>query len=566
MKIRLRLYIYLIIFVGITLYVNSLSNSFIGDDFDQIVDNTSYLHPRNTLQFFTGSTFYGGGGEDASGLHYRPLMLFFYSLIYTAAGLKPVFFHLFQILLHTANTIMLFLFLRYFFKNPVAFFLALLFLVHPINNETVVYIANLQDTLFLFFGLLGTLLIQSGKIHNTIKSGVVLTILLLLSLFSKETGILFAAIYILQSVLFKKIPFKFTLITSLIATLIYLATRFLLAGIIIPTQAIAPIAKAPLLERLLHIPSILLYYTKTFFYPIDLATTQFWFYTKPTFQNFILPLLLVILLSFLLIRLGKKLHNSPSTFNTYLFFLAWLILGLSVHLHIIPLEMTVADRWFYFSFIGVLGLLGMLYTAYQKNLNRHTKPILLLIIVILGLYSFRTYIRNMDWKDPITLYEHDTKIDKNNFFLENSLGSEYLMQQEYEKARPHIEKSLKLNPYFGNLNNMAVLSSKDGDTKKAKEYLEKAIRTDNNYIVTENYAKFLYSTDTPQNTESFITSALKRYPNNATLWMYYGLTMNKMGKYQKAVEFTKKAYDLSPNDLTESTYKGIKGVEIPTPN
>lgn len=565
MKIRLRLYIYLLILVGILLYTNSLTNSFIGDDFDQIVKNTTLLHPINFAKFFTGSTFYGGSGETQAGLHYRPLMIFFYSIIYSLFGLKPIFFHLLQLFFHTTNAILIFLLFRFFFKNYLAFFLTLLFLVHPINNETVVYIANLQDTLYLFFGLIAILLVQAQKIKTSLRKGTILGLLLLLSLFSKETGILFSLIIILQMFLLKKIPLRLALLSTGIPIIIYSIVRFILAGVFLPTQAIAPIYKASIFIRLLNIPEIIFYYLKTFFYPVSLTTTQFWINTKPNLNNFVIPLLVIISLSTIFFLTGKKLRKNKKSFSTFIFFLVWTLSGLIVHSQIIPLEMTVADRWFYFTFIGAAGLLGIAIEQI-KYFPKHPKASIIFTVILILLLSSRSFIRNMDWKDPITLYEHDIKVDKNNFFLENSLASEYLLKGKYQKAKPHVKHSLTLYPYFGNLNNMAVISSHEGNKKKTKIYLEKAIQIDNNYIVTENYAKFLYTNDSEQITLSFIKQALNRYPNNATLWMIRGLAENKLGNSKKAIEYTKKAYELSPNELTKSTYDGIKGIIIKPPN
>jgi len=218
--------------------------------------------------------------------------------------------------------------------------------------------------------------------------------------------------------------------------------------------------------------------------------------------------------------------------------------------------MTVADRWFYFPFVGALGLLGLLHTEfYPKKMTKLTVIFFGVLLILLG---SRTFLRNYDWKDPITLYEKDLQIDQNNFFLENILGAEYLMKGDYQKAEPHIRKSLTLHPYFGNLNNMAVISSQKKEYDLAKSYLQKAIEIDNNYIVTENYAKLLYNQRDTKATLEFIEEVLLIYPNNATLWLYRGLSEERDGNHESALLYTKKAYDLAPNELTKSSYEGIK--------
>ena len=71
--------------------------------------------------------------------------------------------------------------------RTLALFGALVFLVHPLNVETVVYVSSMQDILFFSFGMLAFLVVLKKELEFkwlvTVFGG------LLFSLLSKETGL-----------------------------------------------------------------------------------------------------------------------------------------------------------------------------------------------------------------------------------------------------------------------------------------------------------------------------------------------------------------------------------------
>jgi len=103
-----------------------------------------------------------------------------------------------------------------------------------------------------------------------------------------------------------------------------------------------------------------------------------------------------------------------------------------------PLDMTVADRWFYFPIIGLLGLIGIF-----SNRLTHKKIIKNIIISLISVYivliATKTIIRNTDWFNEYTLYTHDLKIESQSFDLENQLGIVYSKQGKPEEAKLHFE-------------------------------------------------------------------------------------------------------------------------------
>jgi hypothetical protein len=168
----------LIVFVGFAVYLSGLMNLFEGDDTLQIVNNTLVHSLKNLNVFYKGSTFYNG--QNFIGLYYRPLMTTAYSLLYVMFGARPFYFHLFQLLVCIGGTILLYLFLKYLMDPRLALFLAVVFLLHPLDSQVVYIIPNLQDALFFFFGMLALWLLCRFQSNKALP---LVALALLLSLF-----------------------------------------------------------------------------------------------------------------------------------------------------------------------------------------------------------------------------------------------------------------------------------------------------------------------------------------------------------------------------------------------
>src|SRR5690242_3152521 len=81
--------IHYLFFLGIVVFCNGLFNNFLGDDLGQIVDNVAVHSFTSIPSFFSGSTFYNGGGANLIGLWFRPLPLSFFSILYSFFGSNP---------------------------------------------------------------------------------------------------------------------------------------------------------------------------------------------------------------------------------------------------------------------------------------------------------------------------------------------------------------------------------------------------------------------------------------------------------------------------------------------
>jgi Flp pilus assembly protein TadD len=525
-----------IFLIGFIVFFFSLFNGFVADDDAQVVNNLSVHAIYNIPQFFTGGTFYNGSAK-LMGVYYKPLLTSFFAIEYSIFGQNAFAFHFIQILFHILNTCVLFLFFSRFFKRQYSFLLSLFFLVHPLNSEAVLYISAMQEVLFFFFGILAIYIISKMKSKLQL---VFVFPLLIFSLFSKETGFLFTGICLVYLFLFKRKFFVISLIVLIFVPIIYLLLRNYSIGLVTVANN-SPIDLLGLPLRMLNAPEIIFFYLKSLFLPTDFALTYQWVYTSISINHFFIPLILDFVFICLSVGAGYlTFGKSKKYFKIYIFFATWVIVGMLFHLQIFPLDQTVADRWFYFPIVGLLGMLGVLFEVF--NLSLKNKWIFSFLLIILTILSIKTIVRGYDWHDNLTLYKHDIKVSKESFALESVLGLQLMKQGNLKEAKSHIENSITLFPYFSNYDALGELYVAFGDYEKAKQAYEKALVYGDYYIIYEDLAGLTLVTGDYKSNLKIIEKGLAKYPQDSRLWLYLAIISYQNNDIDLAKQAIIKAY------------------------
>ncbi|MDO9027396.1 MAG: tetratricopeptide repeat protein [Candidatus Roizmanbacteria bacterium] len=477
--------ILVIVVLGFLIYCLSLSNGFVWDD----------------------EVMFQKAGSIPNTVYFRPAISAVYSTIYNVFGPRPFFFHFFQLIFHIGTAILIYYLFRRFFKETISLILALIFLVHPANVEAVSFASAMQEVAFTLTGIIGLYLFVSSE-NLSIAKVFSATFLLLIALLMKETAIVFFVLVFCYLVLFKRKQNNVLVSYSIFAVIllmVYLLVRFSSGNTYVQGQGLFPIMRVSLATRLINIPSIILYYLSKFFYPINLAIAQHWVIKSPSFINFFLPLILEILLF-----LSAVIYSIKKKDKTFVFFFLWFLVGLVPHLQIIPLNMTVAERWLYFPMIGLLGMIGIIASKIKNG------QIILIMVIIL--FSLRTFFRTLDWRNGLTLYSHDIK-DTSSFDLQNNMGVELFRIGKFNQAKKYFEISTKLAPYWWvNWNNLGAIYEREKNYPKAVKYYQKAIDNGQYYLAYENLAKILVLHGNNQKkTEDFLKKALEIFPENQNL-------------------------------------------------
>lgn len=552
--------VFLLFVIGFLVFLPTFFNGFVADDNFLVVNNALIHSPANLLNLFFG-TLSSQGGQYA-GLYYRPFMLVYFTILYTFFKTNPFLYHSFQLLICILNAVLLLKLYRYFFTLPVAFLLSLVFLIHPINVETVAWISGTNDFLFMSFGLIALSLSLHKRKDIAVNLGIVLS--LLASSLSKETGLLFIVVLFLLGYLFKKNELKRYVLIIVISLIPYLLLKIGLAhqGLNAPPNLLTGMS---LLHRTLTMPAVMFYYLKNSFLPLYLVMPQGWVVTTLNFSEFYGPLLFDVGFLIALSTAGFYFFKTKSKlFKPYTFFLVWLFVGLGLHMQIFPLDYTASDRWFYFPLAGLLGIGGVFLNKLKPKIfpgNKYVLAAIIIIVLALGTLSFK---RTTLWNNGLALWSHDVTVSENNTELENALGYALIESGHYTQAEQHLKKSIALYPNASNWTNLGVAYVRLKKNKDATDAFRHAVSYGNYYLAYEDLALQLYLTGTYGDARKFITSALKKYPTSSRLWLILAATEYKQKNYPEALTDVKESYRLGPDNLNTSLYNAL--LKLTNPN
>ena len=513
----------IILIFGVLIFGFSILNGFVWDDEEQVVNNIYIRSLSNVPEFFTQSTFNTGGAAQLSGMYYKPIMTVFFSIVYLFSGVNAWGYHIVQLGFHILNAVLVYLIFKHFFKQKIGLFLSLIFLVHPGNSETVLYVSALQDVLYMFFGLLTFYLVIRKK-ELEMFDWVFVGALLLLSLLGKETGILFIPIIFVYFLFFNKQALVGYLKTSLLVIATYFIMRLGIAQIAISHNKLASIMRADLLTRLQTIPLVITFYLFLFILPFRLAVSQHWLTTKPTWDSFYLPIVIILTFVCLVILFGYTLYQKQTKFfKPYLLFSFIFFIALGLHSQIIVLDMTVAERWFYLMLFGLLGMVGVVLCESKKFFYKQQKTLIVIGLVILLIFAGKSFSRTLEWRDGLTLFTKDQAIAAGNYDFENNLGVYLYRAGKINQAQKHYLKSVRIAPHWTtNWNNLAVTYEIEGKQKKAAQAYLKAINNGDYYLAYENYAGLLIKQKKYQQAKQFLEKqAIPRFPYNQKLREMY---------------------------------------------
>jgi protein O-mannosyl-transferase len=380
-----------------------------------------------------------GHGEGTS-YDYRPVTTTLFAIEYDLFGPSPHLNHFVSIILYSLIVFVFYLVLKiclrdYPFGQLFAFVCAVVFLAHPIHTEVVDNIKCTDELLAMLFGLLAVF----HSIHffeaKKIKHIVWLVVFIFLAFYSKLTSAVFIAIIPLFLFFFLKIPKKqlvFIFIGLLVCYIVYTNSKNLLVSEKevryfyhfenpLFTEQISFFAKVLFALKSFGI------YIKLFFFPYPL---RFYYGTDmvPTnlsFGDF------EIILAFVFIAASIwfcfKTKNKLAIFGLLFFLLCMApIINFTE-----PVAGIIGERLCFIASAGfVIFIVAVLFLFYKSipakiNFQFFGKKPMVYISFILLVFLFYTWNRNSQWKDEITLFEHDAP------FLERSAGANNLLANKY---------------------------------------------------------------------------------------------------------------------------------------
>ncbi len=543
---RLRHYLVLLFLIPFLTYLSSFGNAFVWDD-EQFIYSNQYVLTFNIPKIFRESTTSGAGTNSD---YYRPLTTLSFAFEANLWGLHPLPFHLTNTLLHIATGIFIFLLLLQLgLRRQHSFWLALFFLIHPIQTEAVSYINSRGDSLHAFFGMLSLLSFIAVLKNKTIEfhlynlkfsfSTLFFTLaailLYLCAVLSKEIGLAVAGIH---SIIFTLFYFRSTAKTLGAFVKEHAKALQVLAGIGVVIvcylflRATAlnfnntfnlydddSLYSESLLVRLLTFTKVVWIYCGLLLVPYPLHMERTTELVTSIFS--IWPLLTVLLITGL-VTLGIKEFRIKKT-GYILFGTAWFF-GLLVPVSgIIPINGVLYEHWLYLPMVGFFLVLSRLYQFLSTDklkiiLTRYLQTFLMVVACI---YIVLTIRQNYFWSTPVRFYEYLLQYTA-SARIYNNLAMAYAEDGNNQKAIQNYLQALEIsNQYPQTYHNLANTYKTIGDNNLAIEnYLKVLALQPDFYFSYTSLIELLVVEKRFDETQQVITIIEEEWPDNPAVTEY----------------------------------------------
>jgi tetratricopeptide (TPR) repeat protein len=357
-------------------------------------------------------------------------------------GFKPAPFHVLNVLTHSINGVLLFYLLLLLFKNKTtAFFASMLFLLHPLQVESVAWISEFRGLYCTFFCLLSLLLFFTGlekKQPGDFKALVFSTgflyafLFFILALLAKPSGIVLP--FILLALAWRYYKGKTLLIGK--ALFLWLVPACIVIFLLLVKN---PEGSVSFLQRFLIASYSLFFYLQKLIVPYPLVACYGYTPELIVANRFsVMALLISITLFAVLIY---KRNVVPDLFTGFLI----ICICLSPVLGFIPFEYqkhaSVADRYMYMAFLGVALFVPVVgdYTRKHPFFKLASAAVLLFFMIL-------TMKQTSVWKNEFTLWDHTLAFYDNSSTVYYDRGVQYSLKKDFKNSLADYSRALELDP------------------------------------------------------------------------------------------------------------------------
>src|ERR1700730_16798302 len=481
-------------------YANTLLNTFVYDDYFQVVENP-YVHSFRYLREIFATTVWSFQGANGITNYYRPLMSFGYLLFYQIAGAVPVSFHIANVALNVVVVLLVFSVVRRLSGERVGLIAAGLFALHPLHTESVAWVAAVTDLELSVFYLLTFLFYlrlpapEKGYGWRAAMCGS-----FALALLSKEQAMTLPVLVTLFEHFYRDdratTPLRQKMarygpLWALAA--LYLVVRGILLG------GVASIVSRPGLswyEVGLSAISLLGGYLQKLIWPAHLSTYYVFHKSSHlTDRNVLLAVAGLALCGIVFALLWRHAH-----LFSFALIIIFLPLGPVLNAKWMPAS-VFAERSLYLPSIGFCWLVAWAaVTLWSADLPPFLRPVPravpLMLIAVAFTYAARTVARNRDWRTGESLFLK-TLEQGDASLIRNNLGAVYFNNGNLNGAEREWLEALAAGPNNAlALDNLFLLRQRQQRFAESLDYSWRALRAQPHYMMAHlNLAETLAAMD-----------------------------------------------------------------------
>jgi len=490
--------------------------------------------------------------RDKERTYWHPLTWISHILDCQLYGLDPGMHHLTNLILHLLNVVLLFLvFRRLTGEIWKSAFISALFAVHPINVDSVAWLAERKNVLSTFFWMLTLLSYSFYAARPAVYRYLPILFFFVLGLLAKPMLVTLPFVLLLldywplgrlrqpvvqcvSRLVAEKIPLFFVSAVS-----IYLSISSL-AGY---GGDVKSLEKVPIVLRISNALVSYLSYIGKMFWPENLAVL----YPYPSeiaFWKVACSTLFLIFVSFLVVMVLRQ--------RAYLAVGWFWFLGTIVPVSGVVqsgLWPAMADRWAYVPFIGLFIMIAWGVPEVLERWRYKKSALAIIGVSVILILSVLTFRQLRYWENDITLYEHALSVTENNPRIHNNLGTALGKRGKLDEAAGHFHEAFKLDPKYAEpYYNLGKVLEKQGRLSEAIGSYQRALQIDPKHAKAYNNIghAFLKQGKLAEAYNSFC-QALDIKPDYAIAQNNLGVVFLAQQKYTDATKHFSEAVRIDPS-------------------
>ena len=483
---------------GFLVRLPALQGEPIWDDDYLVRANPFIKSPLLILEVFRHYLF-----QDMFTAAYRPVQNLSYLIDYMVWNNNFYGYHLTSVLCHVASGVLLYLLLQRLLPSlriwpalsatkrsasipsALAFFVALLWIVHPVHSAAVDYVSGRADSLaFLFATLAWLLFIKARSLSNGWASSLLFSAAWfagLLALCARESGLVWIAIFCVFTFAFDESSTRWSRWMSLLGCASIIGVYSLLRAL--PGPASLPNDPADQIPPFLRI--VLMFralgdYAGLILFPSNLHMERT-VYDPRAFQSetgrwnaigyeYLSIAGVMVLTSLVVLSLRAGRGKPLRILGTIWFMVAFLPIS-----NLINLNATVAEHWLYLPSVGLLLFLAGCGLDLPPRYHRAAAAFACIAVVALGV---RSAYRSSDWASNETFARRTIAAGGASDRVVLLLGQAYAKRGDYAAAERLLRLAVQHSPdYPMARNNLADALSHQGRDKEAEALFAKSTET-----------------------------------------------------------------------------------------
>ena len=490
-------------------------------------DDGEYVLHNKDIMGITGANISAWCSKFYLG-NYQPLTMLSYAIDFCIGNVQPLVYHMTNLLLHAGNAILLYFFINRVQQNKlIGLFVALLFALHPVQTESVSWIAERKTVLCAFFYLAALLQYTRCLQWPSVKNYAIVFFLGLAAMLSKGVGVVLPLSLFAVDIWMQQSPKSKS---AWLGKLPLFAAALVIGGIAIKAQADSKFLwlhpEYNWLDTLIFVAYAYVQYIVHFIVPVHISVI-YPYPAKVGFLQYLYVLVTVGIIALAYIAYKKKWYVLCGGIIFYTVNIILLLQFIQFG------EVLMADRYLYISSIGILfPVVYYLFLGLQKIAARAVADAIGICTgtVLVTLLLVMTYVRNDIWLSDFNFFTAILNVFPESAVAQYSVGGMYMRQGEYPDAEQHIDLAVQLAPdNYKAWYNKGVLYLREGKPAISLEALNRCLAL-NEYTKAYFSRAMLYQgAGKPDLALPDIDKVIADQPQNARAYFIKGDCLEQQG-------------------------------------